>query len=342
MIPDSGDLILLTGAGFTANFGAPVASELWSLLFAQPSIASSPRLHELALQNFNVEDLYQDVMDGDYTRDEKAAFEEAISGLYREVDETVRAYRDGPGTPESHKVREFVATFGRATRPNFVFTLNQDLFFERHYYNAPPYPDLTLPGLGPHRQEWFSPHYKGALDASSTVVLPTAQAVAADTRQPLNPGFFCLKLHGSQNWRDSSGHHRMVIGTRKADFIRSEPLLRWYFEVFREVLLSRRHRILVIGYGFGDSHVNDVLAEAAANGKLELVILDIRQPEDFHEHVINAEPDSDRRVQNQAIWKCLAAYFPDRLADLFPQQMYGDETPSWRRLKALIRQPVAS
>lgn len=41
--------ILLLGAGFSKNFGAPLAGEMWYLLFNHKKIQAQPRIRELML-----------------------------------------------------------------------------------------------------------------------------------------------------------------------------------------------------------------------------------------------------------------------------------------------------
>jgi len=40
------DRVLLTGAGFTKNFGGPLAREIWSLIFNNPRIQQTPSLRQ--------------------------------------------------------------------------------------------------------------------------------------------------------------------------------------------------------------------------------------------------------------------------------------------------------
>ena len=54
----------------------------------------------------------------------------------------------------------------------------------------------------------------------------------------------------------------MVIGRGKVGQIHNAPLLKYYFELFRNVLFQPERRLFVIGYGFGDKHINKIIAEA--------------------------------------------------------------------------------
>ena len=128
----------------------------------------------------------------------------------------------------------------------------------------------------------------------------------------LNEGHaFYVKLHGSQNWRSADGSGAMVIGRAKELQIGSEPLLEWYFQLFQHLLYQPEGRILIIGYGFRDEHVNRVLARAAEDFGLRLHVMAPGSPQDFLSSVRKA-PCGDVIVDS------LGGMYPYTLADLFP------------------------
>src|SRR5439155_13282313 len=91
-----------------------------------------------------------------------------------------------------------------------------------------------------------------------------------------------IKLHGSMNWqREVGGRKVMIIGGGKLTQIRSEPLLDWYYKIFKQVLSRKNQRLLVIGYGFGDPHINDVILKSVREHGLRLYVVSPHEPEDF-------------------------------------------------------------
>jgi len=70
------------------------------------------------------------------------------------------------------------------------------------------------------------------------------------------------KLHGSHNWVSKNGIV-IVTGGHKETDIGDVPLLDWYFERLREAALSDTARVMIIGYSFGDPHINRLLIEAS-------------------------------------------------------------------------------
>ena len=85
---------------------------------------------------------------------------------------------------------------------------------------------------------------------------------------------FYVKLHGSVNWVESSAGQRLLImGGQKPVSIARYPILTWYHEEFRRMLLRPSARLMVIGYSFSDVHVNDAIADGLKVG-LKLFLVD--------------------------------------------------------------------
>jgi hypothetical protein len=80
------------------------------------------------------------------------------------------------------------------------------------------------------------------------------------------------KLHGSYRWSDGTGNRLIVMGGSKSLTIRSHGVLKWYLPEF-ERYLNAGATLMVIGYGFNDPHINDILMAATARG-LRMFIID--------------------------------------------------------------------
>jgi len=83
------------------------------------------------------------------------------------------------------------------------------------------------------------------------------------------------KLHGSTYWIGGGGGQArlLIMGGNKAAEIDQYPLLAWYHRKFEEYL-ARATRLMVIGYSFGDLHINNAIMKAADKGNLRLFIID--------------------------------------------------------------------
>jgi len=322
--------VLLTGAGFTNTVDAPLAKGMWDWIFQKEHIRKHPRLREALLDDLNFEDVYQKVIFGDYTVQEKIAFGAAVLSAYKDLDDIIRN-----GSPWEHvghyALDGLINSFnGTSERKGFFFTLNQDLYVERWYVNGErPY----LPGVPP-QNVWFNGDVerRGEMEERRYITLPTESQLEPYKRQFLARGTsFCyLKLHGSFNWRSSDGTQQLVIGAQKEDQIRREPALSWYLDIFEYVLNQPERWMLVIGYGFQDHHINLVLAKAVTNSNLRFVVVTPSEKEQLFETMKKAPHGKD-------LMKGFSGHVNYRLNQIFPKgQSVGlrdVNSAGWRLLK---------
>jgi hypothetical protein len=81
-----------------------------------------------------------------------------------------------------------------------------------------------------------------------------------------------FKIHGSINWQANKGGRLLVIGGNKPTTMQSHQILMWYADKFVETLSRPNARLMVIGYGFGDGHINQLIHEAWEKGGKTLSI----------------------------------------------------------------------
>lgn len=302
--------VLLTGAGFTHNFGAPLAGGLWAMILNRlPDGAREVRRKMLSSSGLDFEDVYQEVMgSGTIEQAEKVMLVEAVGAAFEEVDAIILAYRQHQ--PENdidlQAVNQLIDQFrGSGAEPGLFFTLNQDLYVERVYVGDNQ--QTVLPGL-PGYGHLARGRQESPLKEQDLVRLPSAgdvqaaQGRLADQRA----GLLYVKVHGSQHWISESGEPRMVLGKAKSTQIVSEPLLDWYFKLFEEALLRPGCRLLVIGYGFRDLHVNDVLKRAARQG--------------LRMHILSPTPPTEMlflRNGLDEVWQRLGGYYQCDFRKLF-------------------------
>lgn len=156
---------------------------------------------------------------------------------------------------------------------NSIFTLNQDLLLEMHYYHNNAF---VLSSNG----RWIAGGAPGVYRDNTRLVnvvdycdqkwvpqanLPTS---IAHKNQPY------FKLHGSSNWYSSSEKQLLIAGGNKEKLIKTHPLLNWYQEKFKEYVSAPNTKLMIIGYSFSDEHINAVLHEAVCNTGLKLFIID--------------------------------------------------------------------
>ena len=74
---------------------------------------------------------------------------------------------------------------------------------------------------------------------------------------------------------------------------------------------------MVIGYGFRDDHVNELLADAIAAHGLRLYVICPESAEQFQGRVAECH-------LGEQIWGGLYGFYPKRLAEVFPHNHYSD------------------
>lgn len=334
-----GPRYLLTGAGFTHNFGAPLAAEIWSHVLNHPRVAQAPELRRRLLTEFDLdfEWAYQKVvLDGGGATAEQGVLREAVVAAYRLIDDIVREYRDTGPLGEEPLVRAancVTRMFGGSDgRPGYIFTLNQDLLFERRFWNDPPMsydgmPQLRIPGFAAGPDGFTNGFANSSLDECSCEVPYQVEIDEAQHARSGGNEVLFVKLHGSCNWRrdgsKGTDFPELVIGRSKDRRIQEEPLLRWYWDLFQNALSVGGAHLLVIGYGFGDEHVNKVLADAIRSAGLTV-------------HVMTPQPSKDLRNYlsgdlGRVIWNGLGGYFQGTLRDHLPWP--GGGTAKWMALE---------
>ena len=328
------NVIILTGAGFTKTFGGYLGRTMWSEIFNQVEIQNDSRLrdHMLSAESFSFETFYDEVMESEtYFPEQKSSVTSAVRRVYKQMDERI-CYQSGAG---GRSCRFFLARFAHTISRQeraFFFTLNQDLFNERFYteFGGDLQTRMTLPGLQ-QRAEWFKGDVGFEPVGDQRTMLPDDIKVRKFAEDFWKKGrwsqFVYIKLHGSYGWQSSDGTDVMVIGHGKRGKMEKEPLLRWYLSLFEEVLGGRKGRkLVVIGYGFRDEHINEVIAKAVEHSGLELYAIYPITQEQFRDQVVragmpvqgtNVIPDPDGRK----IWRGLRGY-----EECTAKDMYSDSS----------------
>ena len=294
--------VLLVGAGFARNWGGMLASEVRESLSSHRAVQERPAIKELLLEETSFEVALEKVRSGQFENQDQAAIEEAIISAFEQMD---GRYRNLNPPVLGASINDFIGRFcpgpvGVGT--GYVFSLNQDLLLERIYGTQLYRQQLTLPGV-----IWLEQRPDGP--AGALPIPPATISDSVDIDAPhLTNKFNLIKLHGSINWRSSPDFPSMVMGTRKTLMIGNVPLLAWYHQVFEEVLSDGDVRLLVIGYGWADEHINEAIAMAVKNHGLRVFSWDPTEPVDLLK----------RRPFGDAIAKGLMGYATQNLTEVMP------------------------
>ena len=268
--------VLLTGAGFSRNWGGWLANEAFEYLIGSPEIDEHLKhlLWTHKTRGGGFEDALAELQrEYNLRTDERTKkplhdLQSAIVGMFNEMNRAFDGIQFEPHNHLEYLIRTFMIRF------DAIFTLNQDLLLERHYLDgnialSQPrrWNGWQVPGVKPFN---LSPHFD-----------PTP--VPARTQTPDDPANFreqpgaqpYYKLHGSTNWIGGNGGQArlLIMGGNKAVEINQYPLLAWYHRKFDEYL-SRGTKLMIIGYSFSDHHINQAIMNAAKKGTLRLFIVD--------------------------------------------------------------------
>lgn len=290
--------ILLTGAGFSKNWGGWTAKELVEILvtlnkedeFISRQLRSAKSFEDIIPRLWgNVVDGNTEYMHKKYMCTIRDAFSRMNSSYLKKQFEF--------SADLNFSVNNFLSKF------DAIFTLNQDLLLEIHYNTisvSPYFPGMVSP-----------PNWRigsGALDQIQGRWSPQEEIIAASFHgaQPI------YKLHGSINWFDKDQSEMMIFGENKVESIHGSGLFSFYFEEFKRVLKEPGSRLMTIGYGFGDQHINKAIVDGWESSNLETFLID---PLGFD--VFNKEPENKMRSITDIERIKIMGVSTRRLADTF-------------------------
>jgi len=324
---NSKNLILLTGSGFTKNFGGFLGYEMWSLIFNHPLIQSNAKLKEILVNEPNYELAYNDIInDSGSSEEEINIIKKAVEETYSNLDDNIKKWNfnnDNPTSLNIYGFRKFITRFigSDSNEQGFFFTLNQDIFMEREQFGYIP---LGMSKLS-HIPIWDfkREHYK---------IMPSVEVVNSMQDISNYGNLLYVKLHGSYGWLSSNNQTQMVIGSNKLDHINKEPLLKWYLEIFNNVINSGNKKIVIVGYGFADEHINDIILAGIKNHNLKVIVINPINFTDFKTII------QDKISDSVAFFNALAGYFPHTLVDIFPHDQNQHPTAIYQNIERSIVQ----
>ncbi len=322
------ETVLLTGSGFTNNFGGPLASDMWEIinrklddLLHNNNLLEENKIHlkkliDLAKNEFDYEKLFEEVMKGKKRDELKDVINDIYFKAYKSMDDNIvrKGCLYGPEVCiDSNALEEFIRDLaGDQKERGFFFTLNQDISIERYFRTAVITPCIERINEldGSLKQGFFKNSWFRKVPNKEELVKKKLDKEG----KWKNEKVYYIKLHGSFNWKGSMDKNTdkniMVIGTSKLKDIEKEPILKWYLEIFKCVLSKPNRRLLIIGYGFRDKHINDVILNSIND--LELFLVYPKSPKDFYKGTLDTK-------DKQRIWDEVKRrrYYENTLEDIF-------------------------
>jgi hypothetical protein len=304
-----GKIYLLTGAGFSHDFGGYLADEMWREIFNHEAVKKQPKLANITSNDFDYESIYYKIHSDpqQYSIEEMKVIDKAILQAYLSIDARIK----NAGRKYSqliYDVNKMIERFSSSCRfggGGFFFTLNQDYYVERWFSSSNiilhhPYINNANTGWHMGDKDFDDKYY---------VVAPQEPLKHEESLNVANLHY--IKLHGSFNWKRSDGSNLMIIGQDKEKRIAEERLLTCYSDIFIRELNNKDVKLLVIGYGFLDDYINKIIANSMINFGLKLVIVAPLSDNEFTSiKNILSNNSPDKIIQN-------LYYYQKKLSELF-------------------------
>jgi hypothetical protein len=315
--------VLLTGAGFSSNWGGRLAREVWEEIFSYPGVQKRPSLRTLLLRTPMFEDALGQITDPKIFDDQdRSVMHLAIEEVFQRMDAEHAATlsRPAPKIDSGGGIMEFFARFYcQIHRVGYIFSLNQDALAERlagMWVGVP----FAVPGIQ---------HLPSASPPPLSAPPPLVALAKPDLgNMRLDGNLNYIKLHGSFLWRQEDSSPGMVLGGGKQITIGRSPLLTAYHSLFERVLCAGDVRLFVIGYGFQDDHINKIIWTAAQSFNARIFVWDKQHPLQLLKDVPIPDPAYPRRTIDLRPYLCGAA--SRSMAEVFPWA--GHPTAEYHRI----------
>lgn len=259
--------VLFTGAGFSRNWGGWLADEAFEYLIGCPDINSD--IHTALWLSKNQKLGFEHTLESlrhtaeKYKADQRfqdnlKIFMTMLEGMFHSMNSAFKQTRFNPlsSSEPADYIRQYLSGF------DAIFTLNQDCLLELQYNKDPN----EIHRLSTGRWRGFYSPGVASLAIGGTEVAPPGLFQVGDSGFKLDfykqPYF---KLHGSSNWRQGDSSI-LIMGGNKGPDIDRNPLLSRYRDIFTRTICQSDSRVVIIGYGFKDPHINEMLVRGARAG----------------------------------------------------------------------------
>jgi SIR2-like domain len=265
-------IFLLTGAGFSRNWGGWLADEAFEYLLGCAELL--PHHRNLLWKHRGkggFESVLQELRD-DYIKSPGAhsarpleEFDKLLMGMFYSMNNGFGNFEPvkNPGLgPQPTFMRDFLCKF------DAIFTLNQDTLLEQKYINGDIREGSQGKLLGAQSPGLLQETMAGQPYGHPGLFRPADPPYSVPPR--IQPYF---KLHGSSHWRALNGMTVLIMAENKGTQIDGVALLDWYRTEFRKRLSQPDAKLMIIGYSFRDPHINEILSACVKTGP-KLFIID--------------------------------------------------------------------
>ncbi|MBP9829201.1 MAG: SIR2 family protein [Proteobacteria bacterium] len=285
---------ILTGAGFSKNWGGWLSQELWNFLIGHAEVQQDEKLKELLWNNIDngfehaLCEAKQRAENNDEWKKRYGNLQKVVSQAFKEMNalfDDVSNFCQG-----DYEIQKFIAEF------DIIFTTNQDMLVEKRFSSLAE--NLCIPGI----KSRYPGAFRGAAylnDCSGIIDRDTQYPDSQGYNAPVDHAY--IKLHGSSNWFTSQGGNElMILGGEKAAQIAGNTLIKSYFDILREKLSEPKSRLLILGHSLLDFHINEIIFEAIRNYGLKFYIWNNSGLKDLMKN-LEKDPNYDEQFFKQGL-----------------------------------------
>lgn len=318
--------VMLTGAGFTANFGAPLAREIYNILFNSKYVQDDEKIRKLFLDDASIgasdyESIYEKLLI--LLKDASDKKKELNNFFWDTFVNSLDFYSKNPQwkdvrgrKSQQSLIERFIVKFMHSKYKSIFFTLNQDMFIERQLFRAfeeysqdnvhlqsvlndlqfkideTQIKNLKRLGVSDDITTMTNKQIEGSLKLRiSGSQKNEAEKQYTSWENDKSKYVFYVKLHGSLDYFLDE-EPLLIYGTNKQARINT-PLMEFYREKFEDLLKNQTCKLFLIGYGFNDKHINDSINEFLNQTTGELHIVDHSSMNNFFKYKIEDNKNCD-------------------------------------------------
>ena len=280
---------LFTGAGYSCNWGYPSGKEIQDIIYGHKLIRNNKEIRKL-LNNLESKQNYEDLLElASRDTNLKDIIDEVIFEVFVNMEKDTDAVIINATGGNSYMMHGFCEHI--LPRMDIFFTLNQDDFIEKEIiFSNTNFKNfnkkIERPGI-------IRTGEKVYLLNRTTKDMIDDKFLMKDFHFNTEIVLPYIKLHGGSNLYDSYNRRVMISGRKKRSEIDEKFLLTEYNKFFQERISISKSRLMLIGYGFGDDHINETISNACKNYGLKIFIWDISGRETFDHQMKKKEMKLD-------------------------------------------------
>lgn len=281
MLPDdlnenSSKVVLLTGSGFSKDFGGLLVPDIWMRVYNSDKSNESIRETLRGVVNDNYELAISQLK----TEEDISLFMDVLGSIFEEFDRIIAS-----SNSVLESISKFIEIIKNDKKYYFIFSTNQDLLIERTYLHMIQqkmipgktlYDIVNFPCVDFKLSEVLKNTQSNTIESQNNYSFRDFNKIVKLVKDQSNiEGLNYVKLHGSFNWQHSDDYVIQISGDDKIVKLKSEKLLDLGYELFQKIMLEK-NIIVIVGYGFNDPHINEQIYSSISQGSKIVIIMPLK------------------------------------------------------------------